>query len=297
MNKVLALTLFLPIFSFGQQLPIVEFDFFMESVGEDVDSVVVDVIITDYSPDTVFAYVINEVSSNALIGTDFYMESPYELIFPPMSIAPQQVVIHIEDDGDIEGAEAIMLAIESVFGDAVTGTEAEHVIWIDDNDVCTVAFEMEDTLVCTDASPIPLIGEPAGGEFSGPGVIGSTFYPQLCDPGDHQIVYMVDEAACNDSASVMVEVEVCAGLEEFEQSDLKIYPNPAHDQLNLWSDSGFEKRTSLSIYDGTGKQVFTTALKIRGTQATIPLNGISPGIYSLRVSDHNNLKILQLIVR
>lgn len=297
MRPILAFLILLPFTVVAQQLPIVEFDFFIETVAEDVNSVVIDVIITDPSPDTIFAYVINEVSSNASIGHDFFMDSPYELMFPPMSTTPQQLTIYIEDDELIEGTEAIMLAIESVVGPAVTGTEGEHVVFIEDNDECEVIFSLADTMVCNDAAPMALVGSPNGGTFSGPGVIGNLFYPQLCEPGVHAITYMVDQTNCLDSVTFILTVEVCAGINSVDPLSFKLYPNPANDRLFLELSVSARTDHVLKISDQLGRNVLIQKLFINAGVSEVSVEALEAGIYNLSVSDLKNSFNRKLIIR
>ena len=273
------LLVLLPGLSIGQSVPIVEFDFFMEEVSEGVDSVVVEVIITEPDPAEVRAYIINEVSSNATIGTDFEMESPLELIFPPNSTESQFFAISITDDDLIEPLEMIMLAIESVVGgNAITGPEAEHVVAILDNDSCLVDILNTDTAACTDGSPILLEAIPTGGDFGGDGVIGNMFYPQLCDPGMASITYLMDQPGCNDSAQHVIEVEVCAGLWEYQQPEFLFYPNPAKDEFIL--EVPIDR--TVRIINSIGKVVLSESTSGR---SHIDCSTWHQGIYFVVVSD------------
>ena len=280
----------IPMGASSQTLPVVEFDFFMEEVSEGVDSVVVEVIITEPDTAEVRAYVINEVSSNALIGTDFEMESPLELIFPPNSTESQFFTISITDDDQIEPLEMIMLAIESVDGgSAITGTEAEHVVAIIDNDSCLVEILNTDTSACTDGSPIALEAIPAGGTFSGAGVIGDMFYPQLCDPGMSMITYTMDLPGCIDSTEHAIKVEVCAGVGKFENPSFSFFPNPANDKVIIEAPA----KGIATISNGAGKVVFSN--EIAGKHV-VGLDGFAPGVYNISVTSNNGFSSSKLMI-
>jgi gliding motility-associated-like protein len=61
--------------------------------------------------------------------------------------------------------------------------------------------------VCVEASPITLVGTPAGGTFSGPGVTGNSFNPATAGPGIHSITYSYTSAAgCTQSNSGNIRV-------------------------------------------------------------------------------------------
>ncbi|MCX6271996.1 MAG: T9SS type A sorting domain-containing protein [Bacteroidetes bacterium] len=59
---------------------------------------------------------------------------------------------------------------------------------------------------CANADPVPLVGTPEGGEFSGPGVVGGIFYPELAGAGTHTITYTNSLNGCGGSASTEVTV-------------------------------------------------------------------------------------------
>ncbi|MCS6979747.1 MAG: PKD domain-containing protein [Flavobacteriales bacterium] len=62
--------------------------------------------------------------------------------------------------------------------------------------------------ICSSSAPVPLTGgTPAGGVYSGPGVIGSTFDPSVTGVGTFSITYTVTGAGgCQNSMSVPVQV-------------------------------------------------------------------------------------------
>ncbi len=61
--------------------------------------------------------------------------------------------------------------------------------------------------LCIDVSGVDLVAIPAGGIFSGPGVVENTFFPGTAGPGISTIVYdYVDDYGCANSTSIDVEV-------------------------------------------------------------------------------------------
>lgn len=55
--------------------------------------------------------------------------------------------------------------------------------------------------ICEYSTPVNLTADSAGGSFSGPGIVGSTFNPQLAGPGTHQIVYSDNDTLCPSSTT------------------------------------------------------------------------------------------------
>lgn len=58
---------------------------------------------------------------------------------------------------------------------------------------------------CPNAAPYQLVGNPAGGVFSGSGVIGSYFYPTSVSAGSHPITYSTGNA-CNSTITKSVSI-------------------------------------------------------------------------------------------
>lgn len=66
--------------------------------------------------------------------------------------------------------------------------------------------------------------------------------------------------------------------------DIKIYPNPAKDIVNI-SLNNPSGKTNIAVYDVTGRLVLHTAA-VRGNN-TISVSSLSPGMYTLRITDNN----------
>lgn len=60
---------------------------------------------------------------------------------------------------------------------------------------------------CSNATPVTFTGAPAGGSFSGPGVSGSTFFPNIAGAGTHTVSYQYQDAnGCSNTATQQVVV-------------------------------------------------------------------------------------------
>ncbi len=62
-------------------------------------------------------------------------------------------------------------------------------------------------VLCSSSSPIPLVGTPAGGQFSGPGVQAGMFEPILAGAGTHSVIYTLTSGTCTvyDTVSITVD--------------------------------------------------------------------------------------------
>ncbi len=70
-----------------------------------------------------------------------------------------------------------------------------------------------------------------------------------------------------------------------ENAQLNIYPIPASDHIRIAVEDGNEL-SSATLYDYTGREV--DQLNLSGKNASIPLQGLTPGIYILKVNLKDN---------
>lgn len=89
-----------------------------------------------------------------------------------------------------------------------SGCSATDSISIIVNQPPNPVFNLSTTIVCEIDSPIVLSGAtPSGGVFSGPGVSGNLFVPQIAQPGSHIITYTLVQNGCSGSDSDTVLVD------------------------------------------------------------------------------------------
>lgn len=62
---------------------------------------------------------------------------------------------------------------------------------------------------CEDDFPVAIMGTPAGGSWSGPGVNGPMFDPLLAGIGMHTIYYLLPNNGCTDTATFVAVVNFC----------------------------------------------------------------------------------------
>jgi hypothetical protein len=63
-----------------------------------------------------------------------------------------------------------------------------------------------DKEVCLDGPPVTLVGNPAGGTWTGTGVVGSQFYPNVAKVGVHELTYSYTNVVCAVSDKMLVTV-------------------------------------------------------------------------------------------
>ncbi len=78
-------------------------------------------------------------------------------------------------------------------------------------------------------------GMPAGGEYSGPGVVNGWFNPASAGVGTHTITYTYsDPNNCENFDTETILVDPCTGINEMaDLSGIKIYPNPTTGMITV----------------------------------------------------------------
>jgi hypothetical protein len=70
------------------------------------------------------------------------------------------------------------------------------------------------------------------------------------------------------------------------------YPNPATNQVNLFFGN-FYKNTEIKVFDLTGREVLKTAIS-GNDRATIDVESLSTGIYSVHINNDNSIVVIKL---
>jgi uncharacterized delta-60 repeat protein len=136
--------------------------------------------------------------------------------------------------------------------------------------------------VCVNNSAISLIGSPAGGVFSGNGVVGSNFNPAISGTGTFTVSYTYTDANnCTASASQPVIVNACVGLADLETKKITIYPNPTINKITIELEASLINNATIEIYDVVGKLVYKGQLEKETTH--IDLGEFANGIYNICV--------------
>lgn len=142
------------------------------------------------------------------------------------------------------------------------------------------------THICVEHEAFELTGSAAG---TWSGAVNGEGNSILVDPaalgvGTWNVTLVVIPAdACSGSASVELEVSICAGVEEEVMMEPCVAPNPfrAHTTLTL----GREGVAQVHVIDATGRVVLTRAVKgVPGTRTELDLGAQALGMYTVRVT-------------
>lgn len=89
-----------------------------------------------------------------------------------------------------------------------------------------VSISAEKDSVCVNFPSVQLTGTPAGGTYSGNGVVGNTFFPSVSGIDIHEVMYeYTNSNGCTNTDTTMIYVDACTGIDinsnEFNISDFQ----------------------------------------------------------------------------
>ncbi|HXB14073.1 MAG TPA: T9SS type A sorting domain-containing protein, partial [Bacteroidia bacterium] len=150
------------------------------------------------------------------------------------------------------------------------------------NPLPVVSFSAAKDSICVNYNKDTLIGSPAGGTFSGTGVTGSNFDPNTAGAGVHKIKYVyTDINGCTNSDSMLIVVNVCAGIDEVNliDNEIKLYPNPFAENVNV--NIGIDGPVTISMFNMLGENMGTW--RVKKGNSTIDTKGIPSGVYNMEI--------------
>ncbi|MEO8150738.1 MAG: T9SS type A sorting domain-containing protein [Bacteroidia bacterium] len=143
-------------------------------------------------------------------------------------------------------------------------------------------------------------GNPPGGNFSGVGVVGNTFDPNVAGPGLHSITYTyTDSLGCTNAASDNIFIDLCLGINLISHSDeIKIYPNPASNSFTVILKNN--AAINLEIFDMIGNKVKQLMIgsdnnHLNGTYS-VDVSELPSGNYMIKFFEKGNIKVVERLV-
>jgi PKD repeat protein len=187
----------------------------------------------------------------------------------------------------------------------VTGTDANgcsntSTISVGVNPLPSVSVTLPMDTFCNIDGPTALSGgSPAGGTFSGPGVSGNNFDPSSVGAGTYNIVYsFTDGNGCSDSASQMVVVDVCSGVDNVDETiDVSVTPNPNNGEFVLSFNIGSSDDYVIEIHNAIGQIVYSEMLNNFSGQYRndINLSEFGRGMYTVRLRSSDDETVIRVI--
>lgn len=95
------------------------------------------------------------------------------------------------------------------------------------------------------------------------------------------------------SQTTTVNVNICTGITEINNSSLAVYPNPTKDLIHVSMSASLVNHATIEMYDAIGKLVISE--KVNNTITTISLAHFANGMYTIRVVSEDKQSIIKVI--
>ena len=135
---------------------------------------------------------------------------------------------------------------------------------------------------------------PAGGTFSGTGVSGNFFDPTIVNLGTYWISYFYTDqnSGCSNSDSVQITVFDGTGIENPENPEIEIFPNPSYGKFTIKG----ENLQSVEIRNITGKVIYSSDDFKSSDEFHFDLKAEAKGIYFVKVVGKDFVEYRKLIL-
>jgi hypothetical protein len=180
-----------------------------------------------------------------------------------------------------------ILRVEGSNGDCTT----ELAINITVNPTPSALFSFDADTLCTSGEGATWVASPAGGLFSGDGVVNNWFVLNAAEFGLNTVIYTYTNSFnCTSSATDSIVIETCINVEENTFSFITPYPNPFTNQLVLEST---DYNVQFQVLNAVGAIVYEGQLYKR---AIIDTTEWSSGTYVIRLN-HGAATVTHRIVK
>lgn len=195
----------------------------------------------------------------------------------------------VEEIIELNPSTDIVLTLEGVSNLGCTGTLT---VVVEVNEFTPVTFELSEEMICDNAGGLSLSASPTGGVFSGEGVSGSVFTPEVGMNELHDITYSyTNESGCTSQSTQSIFVDNCSGVDEMESFSFVLYPNPAEDRLTITAD--VQGGYTLMIVNAHGQLV--RKLSISSPMSVIDITDLSAGVYELVLMQNGEMMVKRFV--
>lgn len=169
-------------------------------------------------------------------------------------------------------------------GLSCTGASKTYTITV--NPGANIVFTNAPVRVCLTDTIVNLVATPAGGVWTGPGVVGNTFSASLAGPGVAMLSYTVANGlGCTATSVRNITVNDCLERHNHLNSGIRLYPNPNNGQFYIRFLSDLYKNFDARVIDATGRvysEYHFTGL-VYGQVIPMSLQNLASGTWFLEV--------------
>ena len=108
-----------------------------------------------------------------------------------------------------------------------------------------------------------------------------------------------DNTNCQDALDELIEERLSMEMDPVPNREVKIFPNPTSDHLNVFYESeNFQESSSyqIYIYNSSGEQFFFKEQSLSVNKTIVDVNQWPSSLYLLKIEDGNFIKTLKFIV-
>lgn len=160
-----------------------------------------------------------------------------------------------------------------------------------------VFFSIAEDTVCLDGPSIILSsGSPAGGIYSGDGVVGNTFFPNLAGIGTHEISYTYTDVCATVSIQHEITVVVCTGIENIiSRPALSVFPNPVKDEFTI-QFSGPVDCSEIIMTDELGRNVtLKNVSRVNDHEFHFSAGSLAAGVYWIILKNESSISRVKIV--
>ena len=117
------------------------------------------------------------------------------------------------------------------------------------------------------------------------------------EEGVFTVVLTVSNGSCFSTTTQTIEVDLTTSSNQPEAATgLKIYPNPAVDEVTLAFDEAVTSKLQLYVTNATGSIVLSRPLDLNATKVTINTSSFSAGTYQFQVIGEKGVSVRRIVI-
>ena len=168
------------------------------------------------------------------------------------------------------------------------------------NPLPQVVFDFNKNPVCDGRPNVVILnaGTPSGGDYTGPGVSGNTFFSTTSlNPGNYVLTYTyTDVNGCTASDTANLNVINCVGIDNIDADQIGVYPNPFSDAITISTNGNYGNGTAV-LTDATGREVKRIDFNAGEMSILLNTSSLTGGMYMLGIYVESKLVAVKKLVR
>ncbi len=182
-------------------------------------------------------------------------------------------------------------------GISCTGNPVSFTITV--NPLPNIVFPRMPPRVCLTDTIVTLVATPAGGTWSGPGIVGNTFNAALAGLGVARVTYTVTNGfGCSTSRFENVVVHDCKERHNVFQEAIRIWPNPNQGRFSIQFNSDKYKEFKVKVVNARGQEMGYYEFKnlVYGQIIPFDLSRLAGGTYYLYVYNTQESGVFPIVI-